>query len=1461
MAQPILEEDVPRFDPSGSVVERRQAAAQHSVSQAVSEGILPEESAVVIPPDVEETEGFDEFDVPHDGFEDIEAGVVVTAGTGSGVADNRFALDAGSLEEVSLDFALPYSEIVSGVKDTISSGVNIDQISTQILRTYLDDYTSTLLEDATAEELPAVVGHLAQQQDKGTSPEQVMEQAISLLSETDSLREQDVVVDKYASYLLHQYISNSGSEYLLDVVGDVASAIAFLPVQSLALQDVTGSFWEGEDRMEEIQSVWRGMTPEDQIKILPGLIKYVDEATGGDKAQTNNVVDLITGSRDVQSENKLEMGMLGVEAVASLLIAGAPLKVWRSIGSKRAGEANVAALMDDSGRTAEVLETTQMNAAVDALPFNMEALTRAQTDGIAGDHVNTLTEELAKINFTLKKAEEGLIDRPMWDKVEQTAAEERILSEYNNSSKFAADSAIITERTPTGFTIQYEIKSFGGQTKTREFFYTEDDIERGAVFAKGNPVRNAFNSPEVIIEPQLPGAVTAATLADQTSGIINEGLTKAVNLAYKGLNKQSKQKIEDVMYYGDEVGDANLSDSYTLKQLIEEGVPTVNGKVYLNEKEIRAYYGIRMVKNEEHRLLDKAYANQLRFQGFQHVPVRSNGKLRPGFGKPLNEIPNVKKIYNGITRQGEPITPALRKSVEEGQLVPVRFKQDVNLDDGLYQYGLMPKKNLRPIQDGDQVLNKPKHYMSRYRKNAFYFVRSHRPTQMKNGAPDVNHTQAERYFDNNTDAEVWAAQETDRTGILHQAHPDRAFTSPELENHQLLSIGGSIGSARSSRDILLGLEGAATERVSMTEALQRSIQQTANIVPMNSIRMDMQARWMKSADPFLKTPGDFNSEFDFTKIIQGSAEHLDAVASRDYIKDIMRIPTDSEATYARTIERVAQWMEGKVYIPDGVRKSILNISQKDPFGAMRAAAFHPLLGWFNPAQLLVQAQSAAVAISLNPELFPRIFPRYMAMRAAAFTNGSDEVLRRTAKVFLQDPDDFIHTFRAFEQTGFRQSLRSNADFDAASQGFGVDKGSVRRTADAGLWAFREGELFGRMYSWLWAREDMIKKGAVARGTAISMKAVDKISEDAIKHMLNLNRTNRARWQKGLWSVPTQFQQINAKVLENFAPEYLGIGSTKKFTAKDKAKVWAGQFALYGAAGVPLGNHIAASIIAAAGEEGNIDPTNLAGITDGLSGIVQQEMFGTIIQGSDRLAFAQGMNDVIAVGMDGQMPKFSSLFGPFGAIGERTAGSAEYYWNSFIGPSHWNSEEYTVTPAKLATLPVPVLEIISTFSNLHKAAIMLAYNKVITSNGETLMFIDNEGSDLWMTVGKALGLQPKEIDNHYTLAKYVKAKKQRQKDALRGMKQLYSRFLGEGDTSKEAYDNLMFNVKLTMLDMDEVEQEEVWGSFSKLIQDPMSKERKLMNEASQLWLESGASMERAGSVEPSLLPQFQYRNEE
>ena len=132
-------------------------------------------------------------------------------------------------------------------------------------------------------------------------------------------------------------------------------------------------------------------------------------------------------------------------------------------------------------------------------------------------------------------------------------------------------------------------------------------------------------------------------------------------------------------------------------------------------------------------------------------------------------------------------------------------------------------------------------------------------------------------------------------------------------------------------------------------------------------------------------------------------------------------------------------------------------------------------------------------------------------------------------------------------------------------------------------------------------------------------------------MLELNAANRAYWQGGygtgatrnIMGMASQFMQVTAKTLE-LAFKGEGRGG---FTAAQRARIVAGQIALFGAAGVPLGGVVVPGVMRWTGIT-NVDETTAEVINQGFVGTSVNMMLGSDLEISNRFALGGAVTQLV-----------------------------------------------------------------------------------------------------------------------------------------------------------------------------------------------------------------------------------------
>jgi hypothetical protein len=429
------------------------------------------------------------------------------------------------------------------------------------------------------------------------------------------------------------------------------------------------------------------------------------------------------------------------------------------------------------------------------------------------------------------------------------------------------------------------------------------------------------------------------------------------------------------------------------------------------------------------------------------------------------------------------------------------------------------------------------------------------------------------------------------------------------------------------------------------------LENTKNFATRNEWRMGMAKRWENSvlgATGIRMKFGEVDDTF--------RRQHKDLTRWHDRIAEWAGWENKSETWWDSLTLGAYEWATKSKFL--GAESRVTNylqtVRQKDPLAAIRSATFHSLLGMYNPIQFLVQAQGAVVAAAVlgNPVKIGKTLGQVHMLTALQHMNDSPEGFAKMVKAFGGNVDEWRATKELWDKTGLYNSVLSNADVDAAIAGWSVTGSAVRNFFNSGLFFFRQGELFNRRFSFLTALGEA--GGIKAMSTLTKQKDVLSRASDL---MLNLQRANRAEWQKGVLSVPTQFMQITTKTMESlfFANRILNNDKGKLFS--DRMRVLLMQAGLYGSAGVFFGPIFARNMLAMAGiQQNEVDKDTwenyVIGINGGLWDLMLQTGLGLDVTFAERGSLVNGFDQTIVSTMFEPNVLPLLFAGPSGAIPER-----------------------------------------------------------------------------------------------------------------------------------------------------------------------------------------------------------------
>jgi hypothetical protein len=770
---------------------------------------------------------------------------------------------------------------------------------------------------------------------------------------------------------------------------------------------------------------------------------------------------------------------------------------------------------------------------------------------------------------------------------------------------------------------------------------------------------------------------------------------------------------------------------------------------------------------------------------------------------------DVKAVYDSTANRGagamvDPNSIDFAAHYAQGYKL-VRFGDPVAKDGKYIEYAFLHSSDFDELPQF--VLNYKVGYVPKINKDAYYFVKSLKRGNL-NGQPGrvVGQT-TERMFKSRKEAEAYAAREKDVRGTLREMlmsedeaviaaghkklqqlgyHSDeirdmlekalkgeinldvedlRVMTDRELSQERLDQEAAGVGGGlfigtRATHEITFGLSGEVPKRATAFESLQRNIQHISNYYPRNEWRMGVQQRWLNTAHSLGAVPEnitDFRTAVNSLQARVGSADRASLAASARWIMDQARIPTKEEEWFSQWMRGIAEWIDKPViengqivknnFAREFLSSSLLNLAQKDPYAAARASAFHTLLGWFNPAQLFVQAQGASVAMSIHPESWMKSMQGSFALTTTAFSKN-EKYIRNVAKALGMNEDDFIALKKLYDQTGLTESIKATADHAAAAQSYGMTMRAIRQSADKGLMFYRRGELFNRTYSFRTAVDQWLRRNPGKTISDIGKPELKEVLDETMHISLNMTRANRAAWQKGALSLPTQFMQIQAKWVE--AMWGLFGKNTVKLTPQQRQRMLIGQMLTYGAAGVPLGSfglNYALETMGVKPEDMDEETKKLlnGGVWDGLA----YSVFGANVELGSRGAIAEGlvrnMYDLVYEQNDA-----SAFLGAFREVPNRLFSGLGH-----LAPLIANAHKVQWTPQEFAYVGSELAKVTATWRNFTKAYFMLKTKTIIDRNGRVLVDKGPNGFSPGTLVLQSLGFRASESKSVIDLRNFNK----------------------------------------------------------------------------------------------------------
>lgn len=1146
--------------------------------------------------------------------------------------------------------------------------------------------------------------------------------------------------------------------------------------------DLSGNPFNTKEWMRNFVLNFKQLSPEQQLDILPTVRQFFWDKLDNKFTVMSALDKLIQpGSEEDMSEfsaiwatlDLLDIGVIGASVILNISRSVKTLNAVKTMemsnNIEKAGEINAASVMDaEIAVTANVDRNT--TAVNNATGFEISGLDEAAAPDISQEtmqRINLFTDQVQQTTKGIEGSDlflrEGLLQKAERNSIESAKIEE--LTGIPN-----IENVSVAERGDGVTTFTFDVRKADGSFDRKKYNMqlSLDDVGQYEQSSIGVVSRFAV-SPTVWAKKNLIDDVHAAIRADSANAKIMNQLialqreaTKSIlgPAGLKGITPVGRKKLaqlDQVLMVGDE-----SKRVYTPLEL-KAGVDGIK----LDEKQIEAYYKVRSVVDSLFQLRNSTKRQELHIKGMRHITLSEEAFQ---IGKPFHELDTAQ----GSLAAGKPKIVWRKDSNQFIRTTELELDTDyahgyrlVRFNEPVTPPGEFDKVNyaLVHIDDITDLPNTVLHYRDGYvpkiNQNVNYFVKEFTPSRIDgeniaatDGRADVTTL---RFFDNRRDAETFmeaeAARDPNRVlRVLEDRQLEQERRSGAVDGPGVGGYGMYTG-PRASEDIPFGLDGLKPDRLGSFEAISRNLASVSRYVPRNAWRLGMEQRAINTANSLL--PGTRFSHFNQLVNVPDTEAGRFIRKLHDQIEEWMGFPTKEELLWSAMVQETYESVGMAKWMPNFGKKSIQYLKHKDPIASARAAAFHSLLGWFNPIQIFVQAQGAAVAMSTNLfrplELANSL--RLQTALAAVDHIDSTAGIAHAAKAFGMKTEDLVEMKKLWTQTGLRDSILTTADHAAAARGHGVAMDSLSRLANKGLFNYRIGELFNRRTSFTTA---LLRWKANNPGKVVKSEDLKDILTRTNDMMLNLTKANRASWQKGALSIPTQFLQVSTKTMETL------LGGNTAFTRVERGQIFTGQLLLYGAAGIPLGSMGANWLVQQMGYtsqsdiETKLDPLTRKAINEGFEGWATMAMFGIDIDIGARASLASGVNQFLDRLLFEDSTLAEQFLGAFGSANSR-------FWQGFDG---------VYEPLSMGMAGVrefdplqafsDIAETLSSWNNVSKALFMHRFDIIKDRHGRPIRKRDFTTSE---EIARALGFRLSEEVQVYDLKDMLKAKKDLRSDVI------------------------------------------------------------------------------------------------
>lgn len=428
-----------------------------------------------------------------------------------------------------------------------------------------------------------------------------------------------------------------------------------------------------------------------------------------------------------------------------------------------------------------------------------------------------------------------------------------------------------------------------------------------------------------------------------------------------------------------------------------------------------------------------------------------------------------------------------------------------------------------------------------------------------------------------------------------------------------------------------------------------------------------------------------------------------------HAQGILNTRTKGERAVQRAIDNLAyQLVKHDSQVLKSAGKAL---SEFNPTALAQRVVFNKALGWFNPGQLLKQAEGLFTAISMEPVMAMKVLTSLPTAMAAMLSNDP-KMIKRLAKSLGESEDTIQAMFKFMKTGGTKESSGLLTGAEHLQKSVLNKAGKAGNAAD---WLMKNQYAFMRWGNAInYYTCDMI---AFLKHKNSSYKNIAEYSNLLFG---NMTRASNNALQRGLTAPLTQWLTYPMRTAE------IMFGLKKGFSMKQRLRYWAIMMGLYGPSGI-LGDTVGEWIY---GWYKTKNPYVKSALSDGLMGLSSEVMDIDLRSGPRLGNLIEKFWDIVTVG-EGEVnaKSLAAAFGGYDYLKEQSQSVFDFAIRVPFTDLEFTDWCYqTVKKPNAAT----------TFKSVAAVGLALKTNKLLNHKGTVV----NNPTALQIA-GRLLGYQPNE----------------------------------------------------------------------------------------------------------------------